>query len=173
MASNNRNLRRTVGKLRRSLKKTQNELGEVDALLQETCDILSSKYDAPGSSDCIEKARRVPKPTTTSGSTQAHSKQSALQIHAGEDASTITPCVRHVDDHGATGPESILKEAQRFKRFWAKYQRLHNEISKAPSAVADSERDTLFVMHERLAEMKATISKSSSGREALRTSVGV
>ena len=158
-ASNNRDLRRTIGKLRRLLKKAQNELRESDALLQEICDILSSKDAAPRSSGCMEKERPAPNSAITLGGTQAHSEQSALPIHTGEDASTTRPCLQ------GGSKSKILKEAQRFKRFWAKYNSLHNEVSKAPGAVADSKRDTLLLMHERLDEMKAAISKSG-GSEA-------
>ena len=55
-----------------------------------------------------------------------------------------------------------LEQAQRFKTFWGKYQRLYMEVSVLPKDTPNRKFDELMKMHERLTVMKAEISRVAS-----------
>ena len=55
-----------------------------------------------------------------------------------------------------------LEQAQRFKTFWGKYQRLYKEVSVLPKDTPNRKFDELMKMHERLTAMKAEISRVAS-----------
>ena len=55
-----------------------------------------------------------------------------------------------------------LEQAQRFKTFWGKYQRLYKEVSVLPKDTPNRKFDELMKMHERLKVMKAEISRVAS-----------
>ena len=58
--------------------------------------------------------------------------------------------------------QRALEEAQRFKKFWAKYHELYQEVSTLPKDVPNAKFDELLKMHERLSRMKADIAKAST-----------
>ena len=55
-----------------------------------------------------------------------------------------------------------LEQAQRFKTFFGKYQRLYKEVSVLPKDTPNRKFDELMKMHERLKALKAEISRVAS-----------
>ncbi|KAI4205156.1 MAG: hypothetical protein LQ346_001489 [Caloplaca aetnensis] len=78
-------------------------------------------------------------------------------------AKTSAPSPPAMDSSSESSPISInlLEQAQRFKEYYAKYERLYREISVQASPAADKV-DRLVKMHERLQSMKDEIARAAA-----------
>lgn len=81
-------------------------------------------------------------------------------------ASPISPPTSESSTESSTEAKrrQALEQAQRFKTFWVKYQRLYGEVSTLPKDAPNKKFDELMKMHERLTVMKAEIARATLQR---------
>ena len=81
-------------------------------------------------------------------------------------ASPVSPPTSESSTESSTEAKrrQALEQAQRFKTFWGKYQKLYVEVSGLPKDVPNKKVDDLMKMHERLTVMKAGIIRASLER---------
>lgn len=99
------------------------------------------------------------RPSLTNGTSMTNGHSSSAKRYK---ASPVSPPTSESSlDTKSKIKRQTLEQAQRFKMFYAKYQALYAEVAALPRDAPNKKFDDLMKMHERLAVMKADITKAT------------